>query len=97
MNLKDVIKRPIITEKSLAETERHRYTFEVDRHATKTQIKAAVHKYLKVDAVAIRTSLITGLIKRTGRRRLPSETPTTKKAIIQIKPDQKLTFFETRS
>ena len=96
MNLNFVIKRPIITEKSLEATKRNCYTFEVDCAATKDQIKAAMKQLFKVDAVGVRTSITKPVSKTTGKRRIPGETSQTKKAIVEIKSGQSIKVFETK-
>lgn len=94
MNIAHIIKKPIITEKSLEAVKLNRYTFAVDKKANKHQIKKAVESYFKVDVVRVSTSTTKGIIKRTGRRRLPRKQPDLKKAIIEIKAGQKITSFE---
>ncbi len=96
MDLKYVIKRPIITEKSLTSTKDNRYTFEVAAGANKDQIKAAVKAAFDVDAVAVWTSTKKPVTRSTGRRRLPGETATLKKAIVEIKAGQSIKVFETK-
>ncbi len=96
MNLKYVIKRPIITEKSLADTKDNKYTFEVAAGASKDQIKAAIKSAFQVDVVAIRTAIKKPTTTSTGKRRMPSETAETKKAIVQLKPGQSIKVFETK-
>lgn len=77
MNLTQLIKRPIITEKALATQKRHRYQLAVAVTATKPQIKAAVEKYFNVTVTQINTALVVGKLK-------------TKKAIIKLKTGQSL-------
>ena len=96
MNLTTVIKKPIITEKSLAATKNNNYTFEVDRLATKPQIKVAIKKLFNVDVVNIRTMIKKSIKVATGRKRLPGKTATTKKAIVEIKSGQSIKVFETK-
>lgn len=96
MNLAHLIKRPIITEKSLEATKLNRYTFEVNAKATKNQIKQAVTEQFNVDVIRVSTSIIKGVIKRTGRRRLPTMKPNIKKAIIEIKKGQTIKVFEAQ-
>jgi large subunit ribosomal protein L23 len=96
MNLKYVIKKPIITEKSLTATKDNRYTFEVDALANKDQIKSAVKLMFDVDVTAVRTSIKKPVSTRTGRRRLPGTTSLTKKAIVEIKQGQTIKVFETK-
>jgi large subunit ribosomal protein L23 len=96
MNLKYIIKRPIITEKSLEATKDNRYTFEVAVRANKEQIKAAIKSAFDVDAVAVWTSTKKPVTKSSGRRRMPGETAETKKAIVEIKAGQSIKVFETK-
>ena len=96
MNLNFVIKRPIITEKSLEATKHNCYTFEVDHSATKDQIKAAVKQLFKVDAIGVRTSITKPVSKSTGKRRIPGETSQLKKAIVELKAGQTIKVFETK-
>jgi large subunit ribosomal protein L23 len=96
MNLAHILKAPIITEKTLEAVKKNRYTFRVDKLATKYQIMAAVNHYFDVDVVSVATSITPGHAKRTGRRRLPTTTVDTKKAIVEIKPGQKIAVFEVK-
>ena len=96
MNITTLIKRPIITEKSLATTKNNNYTFAVDRHATKTQIKQAIKQLFGVDVVNVRTSIKKAVSISTGKKRMPGQTPVTKKAIVEIKAGQSIKVFETK-
>ena len=49
MKAHDVIKRPVITEKSVLEMDNKKYTFEVDKRANKTQIKYAIEEIFDVE------------------------------------------------
>lgn len=95
MDQAHILKQPVITEKSLNDTKLNRYTFLVDKNATKGQVAQAVESVFKVDVVSVRTSKNKGVERRTGRRRLPTLTPTRKKAIVQIKKGQSIKVFET--
>jgi large subunit ribosomal protein L23 len=88
-----IIRRPLITEKSTIQKEmNNQLAFEVDRRANKIEIKKAVERIFKVQVVDVRTQNYQGKIKRlgrhTGRRRH------WKKAIVTLKPGQKIEFFE---
>ena len=90
----DIIKKPVLTEKSYADMAQKKFTFEVDIHANKTEIKQAletVFQGVKVDSV--NTMRTIGKIKRQGR--FSGRTPEIKKAIVTLKPDSKpIPFFE---
>lgn len=97
MNLKQVIKRPVITEKTLKDTGLNKYTFEVDKKATKNQVKEAVELYFDVEVTGVNTSKTAGERRRTGRRRLPGKTADTKKAVVEVKSGQTIKAFEVKS
>ena len=88
-----VIKRPIITEKSNIATADNHYTFEVDRRANKHQIREAVEHIFKVDVVDVRVMNIAPKFGRWGRKRV-KRSPAWKKAIVTIAPDQRIEIFE---
>jgi large subunit ribosomal protein L23 len=96
MKILSIIKRPVITEKSLSATKDNTYTFEVAKEATKAQIRVALKHSFNVDAVSIRTSIKKPTTVSTGRKRMTSKSPTTKKAIITIKAGQSIKVFETK-
>lgn len=90
-----IIKRPIVTEKSLALANEHNtYVFEVARTARKNQIKAAVEELFDVTVVAVRTAMSQQSRKRTGRKRLPSVVPKHKKALVQLKEGDTISVFD---
>ncbi len=90
----DIIKKPVLTEKSYADMAEKKYTFEVDVRANKTEIKQAlesVFEGVKIDSVNTMRTL--GKIKRQGRYQ--GRTPEIKKAIVTLKKDSKpIPFFE---
>ena len=95
MNLanQDVVKRPLITEKSERGREAARqYAFEVHREATKIQVKNAVEKLFAVHVMAIRTSIARGKNKRVGRN--IGRRPNWKKAIVTLKEGETISLFE---
>lgn len=89
----DVLIRPVISEKSVAETERNNYTFAVARDANKHQIKAAVEAEFKVDVLGVRVMTVKPKEKRRGRR-TPGMVPGWRKAVVTIAPGQKIELFE---
>ncbi len=93
-NLYDVIKRPVISEKSTALQEvGNRYVFEVATQANKHEIKDAVQNLFSVKVENVRTMTVHGKVKRVGR----SETKRSnwKKAIVTLQSGQKIDFFGT--
>jgi large subunit ribosomal protein L23 len=88
-----VVKRPIITEKSNVATEQNQYTFEVDRRANKTQVRDAVQHIFSVDVLGVRIINMAPKYGRWGRKRV-KRSPAWKKAIVTIAPDQRIEIFE---
>jgi large subunit ribosomal protein L23 len=88
----DVIKRPVITEKSSNLVENLQYTFEVDPKATKTEIKDAIEKIFKVKVVEIRTINVHRKAKRM--QRFEGFKPAYKKAIVRLAAGQTIDVFE---
>jgi large subunit ribosomal protein L23 len=89
-----VLLRPVISEKSVMETERNNYTFAVARDANKFQIKAAVEEQFKVDVLGVGVLTVQPKQKRRGRRQLGT-VPGWRKAVVTIADGQKIEFFET--
>jgi len=88
-----VLKRPLITEKSTVQKEMHnKLFFEVHRLANKIEIKKAVEQIFKVDVLAVRTVNVKGKTKRVGR--FWTKESDWKKAVVTIKPGQRVEFFE---
>ena len=88
----EIIKTPLISEKStfLANV-KNAYTFEVDKSATKEQIKAAIEKLYNVTVVGVRTVNVPGKPRRT--RSGEKTTGEWKKAMVKLHPDQKIDLF----
>jgi large subunit ribosomal protein L23 len=92
-NARDIIKRPIITERSTEVMGEQKYTFEVDYRANKTEIKNAVEEIFEVTVEKVNTMNSKGKFKRVGRH--TGYTARRKKAIVKLTPDSKeLDFFE---
>jgi large subunit ribosomal protein L23 len=93
MNEYDVIRRPIITEKSSSLKEAgNQYVFEVQRDANKIEIKKAVEKLFKVKVVSVQVAPMLGKERRVGR--FSGKKPDWKKAIVKLSPKDKITIFE---
>ncbi|MEJ8778456.1 50S ribosomal protein L23 [Pseudogracilibacillus sp. ICA-222130] len=92
-DLRDIIKRPVITEHSADLMAEKKYTFEVDTKANKTEIKQAVETVFGVKVEKVNTMNVNGKLKRMGRHE--GYRPNRKKAIVQLSEDSKdLDFFE---
>ena len=93
--LYEVIKRPIISEKSTALAELgNRYAFEVAPAANKQEIRDAVQRLFNVKVREVRTMVVHGKVKRTGR--FESKRSNWKKAIVTLNEGQKIDFFQTK-
>ncbi len=92
----EVILRPVISEKSMDESQRGKYTFAVHDDATKVQIKAAVEELFKVQVTAINVLTTKARQKRRGTRRgrIVGWTTPWRKAIVTLASGQKIEFFE---
>ena len=95
MDLKTVIKKPLITEKAMKVAQDNRYTFIVDQKANKGQIKEAVRRFLKVEPVRVWTMKIKGEERWSSGRRRKIKVANFKKAIVELKKGQKLDFYES--
>ncbi|MBC7248780.1 MAG: 50S ribosomal protein L23 [Anaerolineae bacterium] len=94
MNPYEIIKRPILTEKSSFQADYlDQYTFEVDRRANKHQVKKAVEEIFDVDVVSVNIVNVPAKMGRYGRRRVV-RVPAWKKAIVTLAPGQKIEIFE---
>jgi large subunit ribosomal protein L23 len=89
-----VLLRPVISEKSVIETERNNYTVAVAGDANNFQIKAAVEEQFKVDVLGVRVLTVKPKQKRRGRRQLGT-VPGWRKAVVTIADGQKIELFET--
>ena len=92
MHLYEVLRRPLITEKNALLQAQGKYAFEVAREANKPQVKQAVEKAFKVKVLAVNVMIVSGETRRVGRRRVLA--PPWKKAIVTLKPGDKIEFFE---
>ena len=88
----DIIRRPIITEKSALLAEKAVYTFEVAKDANKVEIKKAIEEIFNVKVVAIRTVNVHRKAKRMSR--YEGFKAAYKKAIVRLEPGQTIKEFE---
>ena len=88
----DIIKRPVLTEKSYDQMNEGKYTFMVDVNANKYQIKQAIETVFSVKVDKVNTLKQQGKLKRMGRNE--GRRPSYKKAIVKLKPGSKIEFFE---
>ena len=90
----DVIRRPIVTERSVEGAQEHKYTFEVAREANKIEIRKAVEEIFGVEVESVHTMNYDGKKRRQGYTQ--GRTPAWKKAIVTLKEGSKgIEFFES--
>jgi large subunit ribosomal protein L23 len=91
----DVIRRPIISEKSTALAEvGNRYAFEVASQANKQEIRDAVQRLFSVKVRKVHTMVMHGKVKRVGR--FETKRSNWKKALVTLADGQKIDFFQTK-
>lgn len=94
-NLYNVIRRPVISEKSTALAEvANRYVFEVNPESNKNEIRDAVQKLFSVKVKRVRTLVVHGKVKRLARSTV--KRPNKKKAIVTLEEGQKIEFFQAK-
>lgn len=92
MDAREVLIRPVVTEKSTDLMADNKYTFRVDMRANKTQIKQAVEQIFKVKVRQVNTSRVHGKVRRMGRSE--GRRPDWKKAIVTLEPGHSIEVFE---
>lgn len=90
-----VLKRPIITEKSMKLAQSGLYAFEVDKNATKPQVAKAVSEKFNVEVLKVRVINVKGKSKQQKRVRKVYKLSGFKKALVQVKKGEKIAIFET--
>jgi len=91
-NPRDILIKPVVTEKSMSLLEENKYTFIVDLKANKIEIRQAVEELFNVKVDKVRTMRVKGKFKRVRNR--PGKTPDRKKAIVTLKQGNKIQLFE---
>jgi large subunit ribosomal protein L23 len=92
MHLYKVLRRPLITEKNSALQAQGKYAFKVAEEANKEQIKQAVEKAFKVTVTGVNVMTVAGKRRRMRGREITS--PSWKKALVTLKPGDKIELFE---
>jgi large subunit ribosomal protein L23 len=88
----DLVKYPLLTEKTIKLIEQNQYSFAVDANATKTSVKAAIEKLFEVKVVAVNTSLQSIKQRRVGK--FIGNKTQYKRAIVTLAPENSITLFE---
>lgn len=92
MHVYEVIRRPLVTEKSTRLGELGKYVFEVDRRATKAEIKQAVERIFSVHVRKVNVLNVVGKLRRVRQDR--GYTAAWRKAIVSLRPGERITLFE---
>ncbi|MDH3345329.1 MAG: 50S ribosomal protein L23 [Desulfobacteraceae bacterium] len=89
----DLIRRPLITEKTNIQKENHnQITFEVDRNANRVEIKRAIQDIFNVRVASVKTIQVKGKTKQRGR--ITGKRRDWKKAIVKLMPGERIDFFD---
>ncbi len=92
MEARDVLIRPIVSEKTTDLMADNKYTFVVALNATKVQVRQAVEQIFKVKVQDVNTIRVMGKTKRMGKTQ--GKRPDYKKAIVKLAPGERIEFFE---
>ena len=93
MNLAHIIKKPVVTEKSLQRLGENKYTFEVHLDVNKAQVAEAVEELFSVTVLGVKVIIRKGKEKRMLRKRKTVRTAKKKFAIVTIDPKQSIDLF----
>lgn len=89
---RDIIFRPVISEKSYGLLDENKYTFIVDKRANKTQIKQAIEGIFDVTVLGVNTMNRPGKRKRRGL--IVGKRPDTKRAIVTLADGDEIALFD---
>jgi len=92
VDITGIIKRPIITEKTTKLKDHSSYVFEVHPSANKQQIARAVETLFKVSVRSVRTAIVKGKVRRTGK--FSGVRPDWKKAYVRLEKGQTIKMLE---
>ncbi len=92
MHVFEVLRRPIVTEKTTEMLDQSKFTFEVAKGANKMQIREAVEKAFSVNVVDVNVIRVPGKTRRVGKRQV--QTSAWRKGVVTLKPGQKIELFE---
>lgn len=100
MKAYDIIKKPLMSEKTYAQIQNKVYTFVVDKNANKVEIRKAIEEIFNVQVASVNTCITKGetKIRNTKGGAQKGRTSDIKKAIVTLKKDSKpIAFFESLS
>ena len=88
----DLVKHPLLTEKTIKLIEQNQYSFAVDANANKTSVKIAIEKLFDVKVISVNTSLQAVKKRRVGK--FIGKKSQYKRAIVTLAPENSITLFE---
>src|ERR1700733_5310813 len=89
-----IIIKPLVTEKSMTDVSKGKYSFVVAMNAGKLAIKQAVKQQFNVTVVSVATTILKGRTKKVGVKRQEVPSPKVKKATVTLKKGDKIALFE---
>ena len=92
MEAREILVRPVVSEKTNADMSDGRYVFIVDKRANRTEIKMAVEEVFKVKVDRVNTMNYLGKNRRMGR--YEGKRPDFKKAVVTLAAGQRIEMFE---
>lgn len=90
--MKNILVKPVISEKALGAQDFDKYVFHVSLNANKNMVKKEVERLFKVDVVSVNITRIPGKVKRVGR--IFGRRSEVKKATVLVKKGQKIEEFK---
>lgn len=97
MNWRDILLKPVISERSLEKVkDTNEYAFLVGRRSTKMQIKEAIEKTFNVKAKKVRTRVVSGKVKRKGTKKSLVSLQDLKQAVVKLADGDKIDLFEVK-
>ena len=99
MSAAEIVLQPVVSEKSIDQATRQKYTFRVHPDANKIQIKAAIEELYAADKVTVvgvnvLTTQAKTKVRNTRRGRIEGRVGGWRKAVVTLAPGQKIQFFE---
>lgn len=92
VNMRDILIKPMVTEKTNELLAENKYVFKVPLSATKVEVRQAVEQIFKVKVLVVNTVRVLGKVKRMGKHQ--GKRPDYKKAIVKLAPGHQLPIFE---
>src|SRR5579862_1642048 len=94
MDMHNILIAPIITEKAMSEAGKGKFTFAVQKAASKNAIRNAIAKVFNVTVTGVQTTTVKGKRKKIGQKRTEVNDSVWKKAIVTLKKGEKIAIFE---